>query len=158
MAKKKTKKIAAEKSANVGYSGSVCVSVKSGDRTLSRKTYHNTGGGALFLYLCNCLKDGGGSASSLFPNKVKLFTVDETRYDKPSGASAELIKSENYGPAMTFDSLGITGSSRFVAESDVGTASGNKITLSFRIPYAYITESKINMIGLYGRGVTADGY
>lgn len=165
MAKRKTKKATIDKTANIAYSGSVSVSVRSGGKTLSKKTYHNAGGTALFLYLCNCLRDGGGEASSLFPNKVKLFNVDQNKYQTPDDVAKELGKSANYGPSVEWadiSDLGIESASVFVAESDSGNvdSSGNRITLSFRVPYAYIAskDNRVNMIGLYGRGVSKTGY
>lgn len=160
MARKKSKKIATNDPISVAYSGEVSVSVMSGKKTLSKKTYHNTGGNALFSFLANCVKDGGTKASSLLPNKIKLFCVDQSKKTTPSQIAVELAKAENYGDSVNLEDrdIDIAQASIFVAKSSDGNANGNSVTLSFKVPYAYITQQTVNMIGLYGRGVNATGY
>lgn len=160
MAKKKTKKVVTKEPASIVYSGQVSVSVRSGSKTLSKKVYHNTGGTALFTFLANCIKNGAGDTSSLLPNKVKLFYVNTTKKGTPSSIVTELAKAENYGGSINLEDLNIdiSEASIFVAKSDTGNVKDNSVTLSFRIPYAYITCKKINMICLYGRGINATGY
>ena len=160
MAKKKTKKVVTKEPASIVYSGQVSVSIRSGAKTLSKKVYHNTGGTALFTFLANCIKNGAGDTSSLLPNKVKLFYVDTAKKTKPSEIVTELAKTANYGEKIELEdqNIDISQASIFVAKSDTGNVNNKSITLSFRIPYAYITKTNVNMICLYGRGINATGY
>lgn len=162
MARKKDKKITAKEKAGIVYSGQVSVAVRSGSKTLSKKTYHNTGGIALFKFLANCIKDGSGGNSSLLPIKIKLFEVDTDKKNTPSDVIAELAKSDNYGESVDLEekSIDISSASVFIAKSDTANVAsdGKSVTLSFRVPYSYITQTKINMIALYGRGINHTGY
>ncbi len=162
MAKKKDKKITTEEKAGVVYSGQVSISVRSGKTTLSKKTYRNTGGVALFRFLANCIKDGGGDSSSLLPIKIKLFEVDTDNKTTPKDITTELAKTANYGENVDLEEqkIDIDSASIFVAKSDTANVAsdGKSVTLSFRVPYSYITKTKVNMIGLYGRGITHTGY
>ena len=162
MTRKKEKKITTEEKAGIVYSGQVSVSVKSGNKTISKKTYHNMGGVALFKFLANCIKDGGGQNSSLLPIKVKLFKVDTDKRASPNDIISELNKTENYGESVNLEdrNIDIYSASVFVAKSDTANVAsdGKAVTISFRMPYSYITETKVNMIALYGRGITHTGY
>jgi hypothetical protein len=162
MARKKDKKIMAKEKAGIVYSGQVSVAIRSGNKTLSKKTYHNTGGVALFKFLANCIKDGGGQSSSLLPIKIKLFEVDTDKKAAPGDIISELSKTENYGESVDLEekSIDISSASTFTAKSDTANVAsdGKSVTLSFKVPYSYITKTKINMIALYGRGITHTGY
>jgi hypothetical protein len=162
MARKKDKKIMAKEKAGIVYSGQVSVAIRSGNKTLSKKTYHNTGGVALFKFLANCIKDGGGQSSNLLPIKIKLFEVDTDKKAAPGDIISELSKTENYGESVDLEekSIDISSASTFVAKSDTANVAsdGKSVTLSFKVPYSYITKTKINMIALYGRGITHTGY
>lgn len=147
------------KSANIGYSGKVTVSVQAGGKIISKKEYHNTGSISLFNFLCACLKGDYITANNLRPNTVKLFKVDTAIYDTPLAAKAYLNGSNGYtdsGIAFT----GITSASALVGynkEADVGVGDArDTVTLHFRVPYAFITNNSIYMIGLYRRNPAGD--
>jgi len=75
---------------NIGYQGTLNVSILHGKRVIQKTKYHNSGMPNLFRFLVNCL--GGNYAAGLRPNKIRLF------YFKHLPNETEELKPE-YNPA-----------------------------------------------------------
>ena len=76
--KKKTKvapatPVAPEQPLNLGYSGKIKLSIKSGKTTIATRNYTNHGTTELFRFLCLCLAGQYRAADTIRPTKIKLF-------------------------------------------------------------------------------------
>ena len=166
MAKKKTTKVEEQpkveeitetkpsnNSINIGYTGTVTISIcDNKNNIISTKKHHNEGSANLFKYFCYCIAGDYKGAASIQPRKVVLISR------KNATVSIATVKnlfnsgsSEGVTEAITISSSGAIDTYGTIIPEEVTTAGTStstmlrpwKAILHFRIPYAYITSNTI---------------
>lgn len=130
----------------IGYQGSISVSVKRGDKTILKRSYHNSGMPNLFRYIANVV--AGNSANELRPVKIKLFNYADTTQDALTPANFKWDSASPYLEAVTpyvlFDTTPVVRSG-----GNSGEEASYGTTLHFRIPSSYISNPVIHVVALY---------
>lgn len=139
---------------SVGYSGKVKVTVVDDRKVVSRKVGHNAGGQPLFQFLAQCLCGNYENAKTSQPLKIKLFYNNATNENDAITNIQNWVKSEG-------DSTSVVSASNFIfvngpsatekIEDEEGNKNGYKAILHFRVPFAFVTQNKVNQICLYAQ-------
>ena len=143
---------------SVGYSGKVTVTVVDDRKVVSRKVGHNAGGQPLFLFLAQCLCGNYKNTEPLQPLKIKLF------YNKAETKTAATTNINNWVGSDSNTSIEEASNFIFVnapsatEEIKITDENGNlvakngyKTILHFRVPFAFVTQNKVNQICLYAQ-------
>jgi len=149
MAKKKNKqeivqenKPEEQKGLTLGYSGNVVVTLKHGNKVISKKEYQNNGTKRLFKFLCNCLI--GNSNENNCPQKVKLFN----------------ITSDTVTETAEFNSTNFSAVSPYVYFNlrQLSNSDGTQCKIHFIIPTTMLPSdaNKIYAVALYDGASTVD--
>lgn len=112
--------------ATIGYEGKINVKVQRGTKTVSNKTYHNTGSNKLFHFLCECL--AGNYYNDIRPVRIKLLKGN-------TNESVTDMTDWILDPATPFS---LTYAN--VAAVENGTNSYSTV-FEFKIPYTYILDN-----------------
>jgi hypothetical protein len=110
----------------IGYSGKVTVAVRAGKTVISKHTYKNNGGLALFKFLTACIAGEYRAAEVNRPLKIGLYDSDLPR--PVDGDVPSITKSVSILISVNTDSTIESG------------ADYSKVTLHFLIPKTYITS------------------
>jgi len=161
----------------IGYQGHVTVSIQHGNRTIMTKTYHNSGMPNLFKFLAMAL--AGDNTNNLRPVKIKMFKYPGATWDTTDGGQTakgfswtkawtntsdksptKKLKPVQVSPFVLYDTAPIVTK----VENTFNTTGGNtelteddyhyETTLHFRIPFSYISDTTIHLIGLYPNNAT----
>ena len=150
---------------SVGYSGKVKVTVVDDRKVVSRKVGHNAGGQPLFRFLAQCLCGNYENAKALQPLKIKLFYNDakdvavatdniEAWASSGSSSSEKVTSASNFifvnGPSVPEERKITDKQGNLVAKN------GYKAILHFRVPFAFVTQTKVNQICLYAQNENDD--
>ena len=164
--KENTEVVKKQDTISIGYSGKVKVTVVDGRKVVSRKVGHNAGGQPLFKFLAQCLCGNYENAKTSQPLKIKLF-YNKTETETVAEATKNIqdwVKSEG-------DFTNITSASNFIFVNGPSTPEEIKITdengnlvakngykaiLHFRVPFAFVTQNKVNQICLYAQSENDD--
>lgn len=125
----------------ISYKGTVKVSVQKNNKTISSKTFHNTGNINLFKFLCKCL--AGTYNDTERPCRIALFSGNES--EKPETDSLENL--------FTYNFL----SSLLIIQSNVTFPKNesNSVVFHFRLPYAFISSNTIYKMALFSNRKTS---
>ena len=149
---------------SVGYSGKVIVTVVDDRKVVSKKIGHNAGGQPLFLFLAQCLCGNYENAKASQPLKIKLFYNKAEDVTVATKNIQDWVKSEG-------DFTSVTSASNFIFVNGPGTheeikiidkqgnlvaKNGYKAILHFRVPFAFVTQTKVNQICLYAQNENDD--
>lgn len=136
-------KVTPEATNSIQYKGTINVTVKKGNRIITKKTYHNKGTRYLFEYLCNCLTTDSPNTNKA-PVAIRFYNNTEAAQDVTNAAI-----NENSTPLSDYI---------YYARREVTTEDDNyNAHLEFTISCSYIKSSEsgasgfvdINQIGLY---------
>lgn len=139
----------------INYSGQVVVKILSGNKVISKHTYHNNGRETLYKFLCNAL--AGNYIERQRPCCIKLF--------KYASAFGENNKPSNFIWDEAFDNTDAPKSITPFKDYDVVPVISRielddyatyKTTYHFRIPFTLISDKVIHMIGLYPKNTIND--
>lgn len=155
MTKRKSKAKTAEMNSkqSLSYEGKVTVKIQRSGKTISSKTYHNSGRLPLFKFLCNCL--AGVYSEQNRPAKIKLFNYDYASAGKYDPAQFNWDNDINDAEVVT---PFVTYTSSPVIKEEIATPDGTKenaynVTYHFKINDTYISGEEINVIAIYGTNV-----
>ena len=163
--KENTEIVKKQDTISVGYSGKVKVTVVDDRKVVSRKVGHNAGGQPLFRFLAQCLCGNYENAKASQPLKIKLFynkaeTVSDATDNIEAWASSGSSSSEKVTSASNF--IFVNGPStpeeREITDKNTNnkTKNGYKAILHFRVPFAFVTQDKVNQICLYAQSENDD--
>ena len=136
-------KVTPEATNSIQYKGTINITVKKGNRIITKKTYHNKGTRYLFEYLCNCLTTDYPNTNKA-PVAIRFYNNTEAAQDVTNAAI-----NENSIPLSDYI---------YYARREVTTENDNyNAHLEFTISCSYIKSSgggasgfvDINQIGLY---------
>ena len=124
------------------YEGSVKMQIQRNGKTISTKTFKNSGRMPLFKFLCNCL--AGVYSEQSRPVKLKLFNYTGTRQPQLFEWDSEEIWQE-----LEVASPFVNYTSSPVVKEDA--ENGNySATYHFKINDTYISGNRVNVIAIYG--------
>jgi len=129
----------------VGYQGKIDITIKKGNRTISRKTYHNAGHTDLFNFLYDCLV--GEYQKLNRPCKIKLYKIkDETE------------KGDDPNSWCWNSDLAVTPYAISTSHAAVNLIDGTKkaAVFEFKIPFSFITDA-IYKAALFPNTVLTEG-
>jgi len=141
----------------IGYQGKVSIKIQHGNKTISTRTYHNSGMPLLFKFLCSALS--GDFLDGIRPCKIKLFyypeaekgvTPEEFNWAYAFEADAE-NKPKGITPFITYETTPIVKRVADVVtkNSNNGLTYHYETTFHFRVPFALISDTTVHMIGIY---------
>lgn len=143
---------------NIGYKGQVNITVRHGDKIISKQTYKNSGGVDLFEFIAHCL--GNDSSNVTCPNKIALFyagdSVSVSDANNNIAAGYPFGKDNTTGVSTAYTRVSAfctyTTNATFSKDTDNNNAS---CTLHFVVPYTALKNNpKINVIGLFNKNST----
>lgn len=115
-----SKEVNAKQGLGINYEGVITVSLKSGNRTINKKHYHNRGHIGLFKFICEAL--AGNFNKDIRPSRIRCYNADV--------------------PATPYITYETTALSR------KGTDNSYSVTYTFKIPYAFVYD-KISSVKLF---------
>lgn len=146
------------------YQGNVNFSIARGNKIISTKKYHNAGMPNLFKFLANCI--AGNNNSQLRPTQIKLF-----KYPGAIVANAESPANfvwstvwENSDPTLApfavspyvlYNTTPVIERKK-LTDNDIAENVYYQITFHFRIPYTFIADNTIHMVGFYPNNAADD--
>lgn len=129
----------------IGYNGNLSVLIKNGNRTISKKAYHNMGHVKLFQFICNCL--AGTFTETARPCRIRLYKANNpnsfdasTESDRSTWTDGDVVSSFIYADTTTVPN----------APGDGTTTNAYQVTYHFRIPLAFIQDN-IYKVALYSQ-------
>lgn len=152
----------------IGYQGTVTITLKHGNRTISTKKYHNSGMPNLFKFLATTV--AGNKAPSLRPVKIKLFRypaadvaqsqvdryVSPTNFKWATAWDDHSLQPVSASPYVMYDTTPVIKYTKNEQTSTIIDDYHYETIFHFRIPFSYITESGIHLIGLFPDNVIDD--
>lgn len=119
--------VSATSNVGIGYQGKIDVRIMKGNKTISKKSYHNAGYTDLFKFLYDCLV--GEYQKLNRPCKIKLYNKDAD--EKPGSV-----------PVLT-EGLAVTPYAISTVHAGVDLINGTEYAavFEFKIPFTYITDA-----------------
>lgn len=141
----------------IKYQGKLDVQIQRGSKTISKKTYHNTGTNTLFKFLCDCIV--GNYDKSSRPIQIKLYNAnlqDEVATNERTWQWTSDLISTPY--AITYSNAGVTLNYESEDPNDYVAI------FEFKVPFSFITNN-VYKVALFpttivteskGSGITED--
>ena len=136
--------IAVAKVEGLNYSGQIVVKVLSGNKVISKHTYHNSGRETLFKFLSLALS--GNYIERQRPCQIKLFLYTPalqvgdapTNFDWETAFETDLTTPKGITPFITYDTTPV------VSRKQLDDYATYRTTYHFRIPFTLISNAADN--------------
>lgn len=142
--KEETKKKDNFEGMNIGYQGKIKVSIMCGKKVISSKVYHNRGTKKLFQFICEAL--AGNYRPGLRPMYIRAFTNDELE-EAMLPDTYKFNEDLAVTPYIMYETTAFAGNGN--AEDGESTTDTYSVVYTFKIPYAFISGTKISKVALY---------